>query len=202
MEEITCKCCGKSFPLTTEFFYRDSHSKSGFRSECKKCKGSIDKAHRQNNREQFNNIYKEYYEKNKELISTKRKKYKEKNREVIRERRKKEYQKLSEDPVSRLEFQVRSIIYSSFRRKGYRKNTKSSIITGLSSKELTEYLLKTYIDIYGLEWDGNEPVHIDHIIPLASARTEEDVIRLCHYTNLQLLTAKDNLKKGSTYANC
>lgn len=39
-------------------------------------------------------------------------------------------------------------------------------------------------------------VHIDHIIPLATAKTEEDVIKLCHYTNLQLLKGEDNLSKG------
>ena len=40
-------------------------------------------------------------------------------------------------------------------------------------------------------------IHIDHIIPLSSAKTEEEVYELCHYTNLQPLWAEDNLKKGS-----
>jgi len=38
---------------------------------------------------------------------------------------------------------------------------------------------------------------MDH--PLSSGKTEEDLIRLCHYTNLQLLTAFDNLKKSDKY---
>ena len=37
---------------------------------------------------------------------------------------------------------------------------------------------------------------IEDIIPLATAKTEEDVIKLCHYTNLQLLKGEDNLSKG------
>jgi len=32
---------------------------------------------------------------------------------------------------------------------------------------------------------------------LASAETEERLIELCHYTNLQPLWAQDNLSKGS-----
>lgn len=41
--------------------------------------------------------------------------------------------------------------------------------------------------------------HIDHIIPLAIADTEEKVEELTHYSNLQLLLAEENLKKGKKY---
>ena len=48
----------------------------------------------------------------------------------------------------------------------------------------------------GMTWDNQGEWHIDHIVPLASATTEEELIKLCHYTNLQPLWAEDNLKKG------
>jgi hypothetical protein len=38
--------------------------------------------------------------------------------------------------------------------------------------------------------------HLDHIIPLASATTEEEIIKLNHYTNFQPLWAEENLSKG------
>lgn len=59
------------------------------------------------------------------------------------------------------------------------------------------YLLETYKKNYGVEYDNKEKVHIDHITPLSTAKTEEDVIKLCHYSNLQLLKAEDNLKKSN-----
>ena len=48
-----------------------------------------------------------------------------------------------------------------------------------------------------MTWENRSDWHIDHIIPIASAITEEDVIRLNHYTNLRPLWAKDNLAKGA-----
>jgi hypothetical protein len=48
----------------------------------------------------------------------------------------------------------------------------------------------------GMNWDNQGKWHIDHIIPLASANTEEELIKLCHYTNLQPLWAEDNLTKS------
>ena len=48
-----------------------------------------------------------------------------------------------------------------------------------------------------MSWDNYGEWHIDHIIPLASATTEEGVLKLYHYSNLQPLWAKDNLSKGS-----
>mgnify|MGYP002132731409 FL=1 len=50
-----------------------------------------------------------------------------------------------------------------------------------------------------MTWDNYGDWHIDHIIPLNSAQTEEDLYKLCHYSNLQPLWALDNLKKGSKY---
>jgi hypothetical protein len=48
-----------------------------------------------------------------------------------------------------------------------------------------------------MNWSNRNLWHIDHIIPLASAKTEEEMIKLCHYTNLQPLWAIENMSKGS-----
>jgi hypothetical protein len=38
---------------------------------------------------------------------------------------------------------------------------------------------------------------IDHIIPISSAKNKEEMISLCHYTNLQPLWHIDNMIKGN-----
>jgi hypothetical protein len=44
---------------------------------------------------------------------------------------------------------------------------------------------------YGKHW------HIDHIVPLISSKSVKQIKRLCHWTNLQPLTAFENISKGS-----
>lgn len=70
---------------------------------------------------------------------------------------------------------------------------------GLSATELADYLLETYKRNYGVEWDGERSIDIDHIIPLSSRRGKESVVDLWHYENLQLLRTEDNRAKGSKY---
>ena len=66
----------------------------------------------------------------------------------------------------------------------------------MTSRELYAYLLQTFEETYGYPWDLQEPVHIDHIVPLATATTKEEVEKLCYYTNLRLIKAEDNWKKN------
>ena len=76
-----------------------------------------------------------------------------------------------------------------------KKNNKTFQIVGCSPTELKEHLEKQFIN--GMNWDNQGKWHIDHIIPLSSAKTEQDIYKLCYYTNLQPLWAEENMKKGT-----
>lgn len=151
---------------------------------------------------------KRYRHENKDKIKEQAKKYRVKHKEHLIELRKNFYKnnphyardydkrKMAEDDLYRFRKLVRNMIKASFNRKGLRKGRNTINIVGCDYNFLQKYLLKTYKDNYGYEWDRVESVHIDHIIPLATASTEEEIIKLCHYTNLQLLKAKDNIEKS------
>ena len=138
-------------------------------------------------------IYKKYHDEHREYYREYNKQYYKKNKELFNEKRK---QRKKNDKVFHLTINMRKSILNSFQRKGYSKNNKTEKIIGLNKEEFVKHLLTTFISNYGYEWDGKEPVHIDHINPLKQCNTEEEVIRCCYYTNLQLLKAEDNLKKG------
>ena len=143
----------------------------------------------------------QYQRENADKIKEYRKIYEEKNRERIQETHKKYLRKYTKerkekDPLFKMIIQMRGLISGSFTRRGYTKRSHTYEILGTDYETFYNYLLKTFKENYGYDWDGKESVHIDHIIPLAVAESEEDVIALCYYTNLQLLKGEDNLSKG------
>ena len=75
------------------------------------------------------------------------------------------------------------------------KSRRAEQILGCSYSELAAHLEQQFRS--GMTWDNRGEWHIDHIVPLASAQTEEEVLSLCHYTNLQPLWAAENLSKGA-----
>ena len=153
------------------------------------------KKYREENIDRLNDYQKKYYENNKERLNAISKEYSHTDKMRIWRREHKKERK-AKDQLYKLSEQTRTLINNCFRRQGYKKNSKTEKILGCDFDTFYNYLLKTYKDNYNIDWDGKEDVHIDHIIPIANAKTEEEIIILSHYTNLQLLKAKDNLEKS------
>ena len=69
-------------------------------------------------------------------------------------------------------------------------------ILGCSFQEFKLHLESQFDE--WMNWENQGTYwHMDHIIPISSAQTEEDVWRLNHYTNFQPLYWEDNLKKSN-----
>ena len=47
-----------------------------------------------------------------------------------------------------------------------------------------------------ITWDRYGQLELDHITPLSAAGSLENLVELCHYSNLQPLWKRDNLAKG------
>lgn len=149
---------------------------------CPICKKYARDSWKKNNAEKCLEYSREYYNRNKK----KRKKYNIK------------YQKTRQttDLLFKFKIRIRKTIYRSFNRKKLTKQNKASEVLCCSLKEAMNHLIQTAIKNYG-KYDPTLSYHIDHIIPLKTATTEEEVIKLCHISNLQYLTPEDNITKGA-----
>jgi len=97
----------------------------------------------------------------------------------------------------RLTKALRCAINNGFRAKGFTKKSRSVEIIGCSYEEFEKHIESLFQEKMTWENRGVHGWHIDHIIPVCTATTEEELIKLTHYTNLRPLWATDNLKKGS-----
>ncbi len=159
-------------------------------------------------RNAYNNAYREANrEKENERRRTRHEANREKSRENSRAWRKANPEKAkelccawakkerAENPIFAMKFRIRALIAGSLKNKNYTKKSRTHEVLGCDYETFTAYLEAQFVD--GMNWDNRDKWHIDHIIPIASAQTEEDVLSLNHYTNLQPLWAIDNMKKGA-----
>ena len=148
------------------------------------------------NKERITQYKKEWYDNNKENVYEYQKQYRNENKDFIKQRHLK---RLNDDPLYALKLSIRKNIIKSFRRNGFDKNNKTEIIIGCTFVELKNYL-ESKFDSW-MTWENrgkykrgefNIGWDIDHVIPLSTSNTIEDIIKLNHYTNLQPLCSHIN----------
>jgi hypothetical protein len=160
------------------------------------------KEYRERDKEKNKEYNDEYRKANKDKINEQRKEYRKANKDKINEARK---QRELTDPVFKLRVLIAKNIKKTFRKRSYENPNKTKEILGCSFEEFKIYIESKFEPWMTWENRGlyngqpNYGWDIDHIIPMATAETIEDVIRLNHYTNLQPLCSYINryVKKDS-----
>jgi hypothetical protein len=198
MDNKKCTKCNQIKGLNDYYL----KSNGSHKTQCKQCENNLYKLRRLTNpniKKEYNQKYRknnpnysqlwrsdnpEYKEYNKQYYIENKEYYKQYCKKYMMERRK-------NDPLFKLSISIRNSI------KRYIKGQKSKLtetILGCDFKGLQHYLENKFTD--GMNWENYGKWHVDHIIPLASAKTEDEIYQLNHYTNLQPLWALDNQIKG------
>ena len=177
------------------------------------------------NKETIKKNRKEYTAKNKEYIKKRQQKYREKNKESIKiwtalyhqenkekillwnkeysnknknKRNERAREKWKTNPFFKLRCSISNLIRQSLNNKGYDKTTTTYDILGCEYYFFNNWLNGIASNGYTF---GLKDLHLDHVVPSSLAETEDELILLNHYSNLQLLTADENLTKGNRYIN-
>ena len=171
--EKRCNDCQTWLPLNEDNFCKSKNRSFGYTYYCKPCKN----ARTQKDRENPEVRQREYNQKK---------------------------QRLKTDSLFKLKCNIRNIVAQSLKRGFTKKLKKTEEILGCSFAELKKHFEDQFEpwmtwENYGryngelkYGWD------IDHIIPLRTAKTGEELISLNHYTNLQPLCGYTNrhIKRG------
>ena len=200
MDCKTCKTCGVEKPLSE--FYKSQKYKNiqYYQSYCKSCFVKQQKERHQKNREAVLAYMKKY---NKEYNANpknkqKRKKYeadpKNKERKYALQR-KRHKQRRQSDPLYKLVCNTRTLISLSITNAGFKKNSKTHKILNCSFEEFMSHLEKQFNS--GITWENYGKWHLDHIVPVSLASTEEEIIKLNHYKNFQPMWGPENESKNN-----
>lgn len=190
-----CNTCGEAKALSS--YHKRVADALGHNRICKECRQVSSRAYWITNSKSIKDRKLSYYLENKDRVKQRSITYYRKNRES-RIYKSTIYQKTRYhvDPFFNLTIRIRKRLRNFITACGFIKPTSTEKMIGCSYSQLMGHLVETWVKNYPtqtLVWDG---VHVDHIVPLSSGKTIDDICRLAHYTNLQLLTASDNLKKG------
>lgn len=186
-----CSKCGESKELKE--FYKDNRKKGRHLAKCKICTIIYSKKYYNKElKKEYDSIYRE---KNSEIIKFNRRVNLPKTREKVKKRRK-------EDPLFALSKDLRSRLCEVVRLNRLTKRSKFYKYLGCSIEKLKSYIESQFEPWMTWEnrgiYNKDKPTwNIDHIIPLSIAKTEEELYKLCHYTNLRPLLALDNIKKSN-----
>lgn len=197
--ELYCKLC-KSLYATTH------------QADIKKYKDQYYRS----NLDKISIYQKQYYRENREEAKARVQQWRENNPEqflllnkLSRDRCRiarsnKDRERKATDPVYKLAHSLRNRVRMALKQKVFPKISTLSQYLGCTLNELKVH--KVHLEKQFEPWmtwenhgkfsNQKKTWQIDHIVPLASAKTVEKMYRLCHYTNLQPLSAQNNLSKG------
>lgn len=215
----TCSKCKERKPL--DDFSKRARATDGLASWCKRCF----REYRDNTKEQRKEKQKQYYQKKRSLFLRKAKEYRIENKEAISVKQKEyvrenkerldiyhaEYREANRERINRksveyareryrrdvsfcLISRVRSIMQNALKRKGFIKRQRTIGALGCTAEEFKEHIERQFLK--GMSWDNRDKWHLDHIIPISSASTEDEIYALSHFTNIRPMWAEDNKRKA------
>jgi hypothetical protein len=205
MDTKICKRCDVDKLLSE--FGKNSKLKSGLSNVCFDCRRIESKNFYTKNKEKelerHRKKSKNFRLNNREKALNKLYDWKSKNKDHINEYAKKYYHnRKKQDSLFILTRRARAVVISSFKRAcngRYIKGNKTEDILGCSFFEFMNFIENLFKE--GMSFNNYGEWELDHKIPISSAKNEEEIIKLNHYSNFQPLWKLENRLKSNKIIN-
>lgn len=207
-QEPRKRCTKCSRMLVLSCFHRQASTPDGHRPDCKGCRKGTQADHYKRNAAKIKTYARERYQNDPAVREAALTRHKERqaNDPAYREAAKaraikhapKARRKRKQNPKWVLADRVRQSLSHALAKRAYVKRGKTFELIGYTPTELRDYLMpyvgepcvrcgETTIQL--------DNAHIDHITPIRTAESREDVLRLNALANLRLICALCNLTK-------
>jgi hypothetical protein len=181
--------------------YRDAH-----KAEAKE----YHKAWRDKNRDHLNELQREKYKENPQAFKDRKERYIASHIEKVKDSRHRykvenrqkctDYQrnKRHSDPVYKFRSSFTHLMSLYRRKSGYTGSKGTWEMVGCDFDTFLKHIQSQFEDGMTMEKYGHREGcwNIDHIVPISTAKTDEDIERLNHYSNLRPMWAIDNYRKS------
>lgn len=203
----SCKDCEKLFKQQHSERYRNyrkiyeekskekiSERNKKYYKENKSRINAREKERRLKNIDHAKKVSKQYYTNNKEKISQYQKEYKQKNKEKLAAYQKEYLRKRELEDISfALKRRLAKRMGKALNRGNYKRSRSVIEALGCTSEEFCKHIEKQFLQ--GMTWENRDKWHLDHIIPISTAKNEEEIYALSHFTNIRPMWARENISK-------
>ncbi len=157
-----CSRCGVEKELIE--FHKQKASKDGLKAWCKSCAKQYDLNHKI------------------KIAAQQKQHYLEHKEEIIAQQKQYQVERKVSDPLYKLTKNLRCLIRKSIKNGGYKKSSKTQDLLGANFKTVMKHFKNSWSKRYSTPLSTSFEIH--HVIENHTATSEEELIRLQHYTNL------------------
>lgn len=98
------------------------------------------------------------------------------------------------EPLYATKQSVSGLLRTCFKRKGFRKNSRTADILGCSIEQFKQHVERLFLP--GMCFEKKQGMwHLDHIVPVSLARTEEEIAWLSRWENIRPMWGLENILK-------
>lgn len=184
-----CNKCESVHPISE--FGKDKSNAYGFESICKECRRILAEQRRIDNPDRVREVRRNHRNKFADKYRSAKSEWVKENKDRVNLYRR---ERFNSSPTNRMQIICRSMVRRMFKTTGIKKCYKTQEVLGYSADQLKTHIESLFTE--GMSWENYGQWHIDHIVPISSAKTLFDGIQLSQLSNLRPLWAAENLAKG------